>query len=222
MKKSLYVLLLCALVGGSHTLYAEKSYLRGEVYVPKLNDTPKFHAFWAGEEAIVQDGLYTFHLDENKKKHLGSESFSLMVSKDVVEVMDENDVVVGLRVTNAKPGRCMWYDLDREYDETKKKWFWRGTKLKAKKNQMVPDDCILILLNTKYVDEERFVKNLSKSKVSHPQAFFLPRVFIKRDAVDRMQIQSTNRSLGSVRDITSAHERVPVTTTEVNGVLVQS
>lgn len=234
-----FYLLFIALVAGASNVHAEyrKSALRGDIDAVQKNDSnalentgmfvkngrkgqlPPFYIFWAGRVAQSdKSGLYHLPLeDESDYERLKSDSFSIMICKEVEPVLGFGGVLEGLRVTNAK--RYLWYDIDREsaVKNGKERWYWHGTrKYLDKNNPLVPDNCVLVMLNPKYVDPEAFEASMQKTEQKDAFEFVLPTIVL--NDVTRMQIQSDNRALGSVRDIIQWHAKPQVIRCTMNGV----
>jgi hypothetical protein len=172
--------------------------LKGCLKTPRdWKNIPEFRFFYDGKEAVNDnEGFFTFPIEENINK------FNIIICKDIKQNFDGINTIENLSVRTDKP--YLMYSLKRTL-----------TKYLEKKGFIVPQNCLVAVINPKYIEEVKpWDIKLSGNFVKLPQIIL--KSDIKEKRIKREAAKSVLRSLDSV----PFHERIKTTKKDDKGITI--
>lgn len=150
---------------------------------------PIFDVYWGAVHAFTKKtGMYTLKIPAKDKHRL--KNISLLICKRSHPEFEQGATIIGQRVE--KPNKCKWYNLDRQWDEKKKRHYWDiEEKTDVAEGDYIPENAVVLSLSGKYVVE---VQN-SEQKITGQTV--LPRVVLKNEA-DVLQRQSVKSAISGI------------------------
>jgi len=123
-------------------------------------------------------GVYTIVVSKEDVAAGRLDDFSLMICKRIELEYEQGYTLSGMKLKKLE--KCMWYKLDREWDEALKKHFWKITQQEIGENDCVPEKCLVVLLSSQCVEEIRDTSHIA----ANAQAIdgTLPTIVLKDDA----------------------------------------
>ncbi|MCK4650701.1 hypothetical protein KAT08_00860 [Candidatus Babeliales bacterium] len=122
---------------------------------------PQFRVFFNGRSIISdEEGFYSFPLDKKIDK------VKFLICKNIDQNFDNINTIESLKVKIEKPYKYVSLKLTGTNNNT---WFQKEKNLKKKKF-IIPQDCVIFLINPKYVDKiEKWDVKLEDNFIKLPQ-----------------------------------------------------
>ncbi|MBD3272793.1 hypothetical protein GF385_00380 [Candidatus Dependentiae bacterium] len=174
--------------------YSHPFILKGYIKVPQnWKRVPEFRILFNGKQVTNdENGFYSFPLDKKINK------FHFLICKNVDQVFEKINTVKNLKVNIEKPYKYFLFVKNEKENE----WIQEEKDLKNK-NFIVRDDCIIALINPKYIEHiEPWTVNL-KGKFLN-----LPKVIFRGDLVENKIKREAAKSLIRSMDLLPFHEKI--------------
>jgi len=112
---------------------------------------PPFTLYFDGN-LVTSDtsGAYTITISKEDVAAGRLDDFSLMICKRIGLDYEQGHTLAGMKLKKLE--KCVWYKLDREWDEELKKHYWKIEQQEVKDTDCVPEKCLLVLMSSQYVD----------------------------------------------------------------------
>ncbi len=172
--------------------FSSKGYIQVN---PNWKSTPTFRILFNGKQTRNdENGFYSFPMDQYLNK------YSFLVCKHIQKKVDKTNTLKYLRTRVEKPYK--FYSFKRSVDG--KKWIQKEKNLK-KKNFIIPDNCIIVLINPKYIEKVEVWS-------VNPGANFLklPKIKLKDNLVEARVKRESNKSLLRSLDLLPFHEKIAI------------
>ncbi|MBD3231827.1 hypothetical protein GF322_04160 [Candidatus Dependentiae bacterium] len=204
MKKSIFVYFLYFILLQNNlynqNINFQKSFiLKGYIQTNKeWKNCPEFRFLYNGKETLNDDvGLFSF-LSDNKINE-----YSILICKNIYPNFANTNTIDNFTIKLEKPSKLYSFQKDTN-DQGEIVWQQQKEKIHENKNFTVPPNCIIALINPKYVDDVKSWKEvkLSNNLISGPKIILKENIDIQK--VKREAAKSLLRSL----DIVIFHEKI--------------
>ena len=194
-KKIFYILISLIFISFCSKNYLNaKLNLKGYIQVnSNWKSTPTFRILFNGKQTISDEfGFYSFPLDQYINK------YSVLICKHIQKKFDKKNTLKNLKVRVDKPYKI--YSFKKSADG--KKWIQKEKNLK-KKNFIIPENCIIVLINPKYIEKVEVWS-------VNPGANFikLPKIKLKDNLNEARVKRESNKSLLRSLDLLPFHEKI--------------
>jgi hypothetical protein len=121
---------------------------------------PPFTLYFDGN-LVTSDtsGAYTITISPEDVAAGRLDDFSLMICKRIGLDYEQGHTLAGMKLKKLE--KCVWYKLDREWDEGRKKHYWKIEQQEIKDTDCVPEKCLLVLMSSQYVDSVQDTAHLA-------------------------------------------------------------
>jgi hypothetical protein len=121
---------------------------------------PPFTLYFDGN-LVTSDtsGAYTITISKEDVAAGRLDDFSLMICKRIGLDYEQGYTLAGMKLKKLE--KCIWYKLDREWDEGRKKHYWKIEQQEIKDTDCVPEKCLLVLMSSQYVDSVQDTSHLA-------------------------------------------------------------
>lgn len=202
----IHQLSICNIKSTNINKSAKPKILKGSIKVNEnWKNAPEFKIFFAGQETINnKEGFYSFNLKNNEDD---LKKVSILICKELNPNFKGINTIKHLNINSDKPYKFFSFEQKEIIDdETKKvtdKVWDKREKTIAEKNFIVPKNCILILINPKYVETvENWNVKIDDNFIKLPQ-IILNNNF-KEKIVQNQAAKSILRSL----DFSTVHKNI--------------
>jgi len=121
---------------------------------------PPFTLYFDGN-LVTSDtsGAYTITISQEDVAAGRLDDFSLMICKRIGLDYEQGHTLAGMKLKKLE--KCVWYKLDREWNEERKKHYWKIEQQEIKDTDCVPEKCLLVLMSSQYVDSVQDTAHLA-------------------------------------------------------------
>lgn len=170
--------------------FAMKGYIKVD---QDWKTTPEFRILFNGKQVINdENGFYSFPINTMVNK------FHFLICKSVEQNFEKTNTVENLSVKVKR--RYRYFSFTKT--GTGNSWLQKEKDLE-KKNFIIPDDCVIALINPKYVEKvESWKMNLNFRFLT------LPKIIFKDNLVEKKVKRESAKSLLRSLDLLPFHEKI--------------
>jgi len=198
MKKIVFGCFLFFLLAQSNLLLSADWILKGMIEAPvDWDKVPEFRVFFEGKEYTTDsEGFISFPVEEKDFK-----KYSILICKQFIPTFQD---VNNIEHFSINPGKSYKYITFKKSLFDEGEWI-RKDKTLNKKQFVVPKNCLIMIINPKYVDKvEEWKMNLAKNFVK------LPKIVLKKDLDQKKVSREAAKSLLYTLGDKVFHETVKV------------